>query len=253
MSNNMLIGNEQELDKSKTETGREIQWPLPLCPQRYFQDVKRRTCYYIWRFHRQCSKTKIDFVFRLKSSHFYSKNIFFVILPNLAWKHIPCIAWKMMNSKYNKCEFCFQVGSMLRGRTTWDWKYLQRISNKFNQLIFFNPNNSWFTPKIFVVLKNSAISKRNPKSRSRNQRVRFKTSVISSRDWHFSFKISCLLLNLGIWCKPFIYVCICVFHKIWETEMDRFQKFYTWVLLCSAMAGQTPVVPARFPSVNYTS
>ena len=35
MSSNMLIGNEQALDKSKAETGREIQLPLPRCPQRY--------------------------------------------------------------------------------------------------------------------------------------------------------------------------------------------------------------------------
>ena len=35
MSSNMLIVNEQELDKSKAETGREIQLPLPRCPQRY--------------------------------------------------------------------------------------------------------------------------------------------------------------------------------------------------------------------------
>ena len=35
MSRNMLIGNEQALDKSKAGTGREIQLPLPHCPQRY--------------------------------------------------------------------------------------------------------------------------------------------------------------------------------------------------------------------------
>ena len=35
MSRNMLIGNEQVLDKSKAETGREIQLPLPRYPQRY--------------------------------------------------------------------------------------------------------------------------------------------------------------------------------------------------------------------------
>ena len=35
MSRNMLIGNEQALDKSKAGTGREIQLPLPRCPQRY--------------------------------------------------------------------------------------------------------------------------------------------------------------------------------------------------------------------------
>ena len=34
----MLIGNEQELNKSKAETGREIQLPLPRCLQQYSRE-----------------------------------------------------------------------------------------------------------------------------------------------------------------------------------------------------------------------
>ena len=41
MSSNMLIGNEQALDKSKAETGREIQLPLPRCPQRYSRKSRK--------------------------------------------------------------------------------------------------------------------------------------------------------------------------------------------------------------------
>ena len=47
MLNNMLIGSEQALDKSKAETGREIQLPLPRCPQRYSRKAREGHVYII--------------------------------------------------------------------------------------------------------------------------------------------------------------------------------------------------------------
>ena len=135
----------------------------------------------------------MNIVFRLKSSHFVPKS-YFCHLCSKAWKPVRCIAWKMTNSKHNKCEFCFS-GWIYAGEYHIRLEIFSEDFLQIQQIDIFQSKQVLVYAKKYLLFWRTLPS---PISRSKKQRVRFKTSVIASRDWHFGFDTFANFLRVSV-------------------------------------------------------